>query len=224
VVAASGSAKGYQWQFNSTNLPGETVPMLAFDQPDSSQAGPYQVIVTNETGAVTSQVANLWITANDTASRLSTASAATNQFVFSLIGEVGRRYRILSSTNLGNWWPEVSFPMPYWPGQASVVFDWTGADGFALPRTAPLKLVRAAPYHAQNEACNSHLKQTRFARLLYVYDNPSGFYNGVYVSQLTPYFKGGQILYCPSGGVYTFSGEALNPPFCSVPGHVLEEP
>jgi hypothetical protein len=233
VVAATGlhgEPRGYQWQFNGTNLPGETAPMLALDQPDVSQAGPYQVIITNAAGTVTSQVATLWMTPNDSTPALSTAAATTNNdFEFSLLGDIGRRYRILSSTNLSNWLPEVSFPtrspVSYPLVTTSVVFDWTGADGFTLPQTEPLKLFRASTYHAQNEVCNNHLKQIRFAQLLNAYDNDLPFEAAVYpLSAITPYFKGGTIPVCPAGGYYYAGYIILAPPTCNIQGHVLEEP
>jgi hypothetical protein len=149
VLAASGSPKGYQWQFNATNLPGETFPILALDSPDASQAGPYQVIITNATGAVTSQVATLWMTTVDTVPGLRATSASTNnEFAFRMLGDVGRRYCILSSASWsGPWWNENSFPGPW--GPSSVVIDWTGADRFALQQqTSPSKFWRASAYHA----------------------------------------------------------------------------
>jgi hypothetical protein len=232
VVAATGlrgSPRGYQWQFNGTNLPGETTPMLALDSPDASQAGPYQVIITNAAGAVTSQVATLWITPNDSTPALNTAAASTNnEFEFSLLGDIGRRYRILSSTNLGSWLPEVSFPtrspVGYPPVTTSVILDWSGADGFALPLTAPLKMVRASTYHAQNEVCNNHLKQIRFAQLLDAYDNDLQFEAAVLAYQIEPYFKGGTIPVCPAGGYYYVGYIILAPPTCNIAGHILEEP
>jgi hypothetical protein len=236
VVAATGlhgTPRGYQWQFNGTNLPGETMPMLALDSPDASQAGPYQVIITNAAGAVTSQVATLWMTPNDSTPTLSTAAASTNNdFEFSLLGDIGRRYRILSSTNLGNWLPEVSFPTRsplnpnagYQPILTSVVLDWSGTDGFALPQTASLKLFRASTYHAQNEVCNNHLKQIRFAQLLDAYDNDRPFAAAVIPYDIEPYFKGGTIPVCPASGFISPGPIILCAPTCSIQGHVLEEP
>jgi hypothetical protein len=232
VIAASGSTKGYQWQFNSTNLPGETTPMLAFDSPDVTPAGPYRVIITNATGAVTSQVATLWMTTNDTMSALRAAVGSTNsEFAFSLLGDMGRRYRLQSSTDLRNWAPEASFSTRYFEDApwgplnvTSVVIDWSGAEGFALPQTTPLKLFRASPYHAQNEVCNNHLKQIRFAQLLLAYENHLSVYSAVNRSDFLPYFKDGQMPVCPLGGFYNFGLGPLMTPACFIQGHILEEP
>jgi hypothetical protein len=48
-----------QWQFNGTNLAGATNQYLGLTNVVLSQAGPYQLVVSNSLGVVTSQVANL---------------------------------------------------------------------------------------------------------------------------------------------------------------------
>jgi hypothetical protein len=228
VLAASGSPKGYQWQFNATNLPGETFPMLALDSPDASQAGPYQVIITNATGAVTSQVATLWMTTVDTAPVLRVISASTNnEFAFQIFGDVGRRYYMESSTDLRGWSPEWSFP-----GRGFgeyVVVGWTGSDRFAMEQqTAPLKLLRASTYHATNEVCNNHLKEFRFASLLYGYENHLPVSARVVVwPDIMPYFKlswFNGLPPCPMGGMYLLGATWTEPCTCSIPWHVLVEP
>jgi hypothetical protein len=225
VLAASGSPKGYQWQFNATNLPGETSPMLALDSPDASQAGPYQVIITNATGSVTSQVATLWVTTDDTAPVLKTTAASTNnEFAFRILGDVGRRYWMESSTNLHDWSPKYIFPTHGY-GADYVAIGWTGSDGFVLLQSQRSSLrLRASTYHATNEVCNSHLKQLRFAMYLYGIENqlPSYAYVHVSFSDIMPYFKTGNIPSCPAGGTYAVTGW-LFPPTCNLPWHVLDE-
>jgi hypothetical protein len=49
----------YQWLFNGAAISGATTTTLSFLSSQPSDAGPYQVVVTNITGAVTSLVANL---------------------------------------------------------------------------------------------------------------------------------------------------------------------
>src|SRR6185369_487127 len=49
----------YQWLFNGAAISGATTTTLSFLSCQPSDAGPYQVVVTNITGAVTSLVANL---------------------------------------------------------------------------------------------------------------------------------------------------------------------
>src|SRR5262249_33208213 len=49
----------YQWQFNSTNLPGANSSSLSLANISTAQAGPYRVIITNSTSAKTSAVATV---------------------------------------------------------------------------------------------------------------------------------------------------------------------
>ena len=51
----------YQWQFYATNLPGATAPTLAFRRIALPDAGPYQAIITDPYGAITSAVAQLTV-------------------------------------------------------------------------------------------------------------------------------------------------------------------
>lgn len=62
IFTASAGGTGplaYQWQFNSTNLPNATNATLVISNCQSSDAGPYQLIVTNASGATNSIVATL---------------------------------------------------------------------------------------------------------------------------------------------------------------------
>ena len=59
-VTATGTAPlSYQWSFKNTSLPGSTNALLALSYVQFTNAGTYQVIITNAYGAVTSQVATL---------------------------------------------------------------------------------------------------------------------------------------------------------------------
>lgn len=61
-VTATGSLPlSYQWQFNGTNLPGQNQPVLTLANLRPSQAGAYQVIITNPVAGVTSRVATLTV-------------------------------------------------------------------------------------------------------------------------------------------------------------------
>ena len=51
----------YQWQFNGTNIAGATTTSLIISNAQTSDAGLYQVIASNEYGATTSTVVNLTI-------------------------------------------------------------------------------------------------------------------------------------------------------------------
>jgi hypothetical protein len=60
-VTASGAALAYLWRCNGTNVPGGTSPTLSLVNVQPSQAGSYQVVVSNSGGSVTSAVATLTV-------------------------------------------------------------------------------------------------------------------------------------------------------------------
>ena len=62
TVSASGSAPlTYRWHWYGTNLPGTHTSSYTVTNALPADSGPYQVVVTNEGGAVTSQVAQLTV-------------------------------------------------------------------------------------------------------------------------------------------------------------------
>jgi endonuclease/exonuclease/phosphatase family metal-dependent hydrolase len=64
-ASATGSpSPGFQWQFNSTNLPGATSPTLALNNVNSNQAGIYSCAITNSAGATNSISVSLIVTPN----------------------------------------------------------------------------------------------------------------------------------------------------------------
>ena len=233
TVIAAGVQKpfSYQWQFNGTNLPGETAPMLALENVATNQAGLYQVWVTSTNGYATlSSQAVLTITATDSAPVLLTqATGGSNQFTFAILGEVGRRYRILSSTDLANWSPERSFASLFYdpPAQSyfrSVIFNSSGSDTLGLPIVTQQKFFRATPFHAASEICNNRLKQIRFAAELLAYDNGLSFIGTYSVVDILPYFKNQQFPSCPTGTPYELPGAIEWDPSCSTGLHPFEEP
>ncbi len=80
VLASGDSPLRYQWRFNGSPVTGETNRVLAFSSPQSATAGPYDVVVNNALGAVTSRVATLTV-------RLDVPDLAVHQL--SVPGEVG---------------------------------------------------------------------------------------------------------------------------------------
>ena len=60
-VAATNGPLSYQWQFYGANIAGGTSPNLVLARVQTSEAGPYRVIVSNPGGSVTSAVANLTV-------------------------------------------------------------------------------------------------------------------------------------------------------------------
>jgi hypothetical protein len=64
VVAEGAPTLKYQWRKNGGNLAGETFANLTLTEVVSSSAGNYDVVVTNNYGAVTSEVATLTVVAD----------------------------------------------------------------------------------------------------------------------------------------------------------------
>ena len=220
----------YQWQLNGANIPGETAPMLAIDHVTTNQTGVYRVIITNAAGITISAPANIVVTTRDNAaSLLPVVPPAPDQFAFALFGEVGRRYRVESSSDLLSWNPELSFPSVFMNNLVfplrSTVLNRSGADSFGMPRTGLQRFYHVAPFHAVNEVCNNNIKQLRFAQLLYGYDHVYGaeiFYVVTLGGALRSYFKNSQLPLCPSNGLYFVSTILINPS-CTFEPHVFEE-
>jgi uncharacterized lipoprotein YddW (UPF0748 family) len=61
VLASGAEPLAYQWQFNSTNIPGATASHYTRSNVQYSDAGPYRVQITNVAGAATSQPAMLTV-------------------------------------------------------------------------------------------------------------------------------------------------------------------
>jgi hypothetical protein len=102
VTAAGAAPLSYQWQFNSTNLPAATNAVLTLTNLALSQAGTYQVVVTNAAGSRTSSVALLTIYPTAAAS-LTFGSFSAGQFEFNVTGVPDFTYAVQASTNLVDW-------------------------------------------------------------------------------------------------------------------------
>jgi len=61
VVAAGTGPISYQWEYNSSDLPGQTATNLVLNNVQTNQAGAYRVRVTNPLGSVLSSVASLTV-------------------------------------------------------------------------------------------------------------------------------------------------------------------
>jgi alpha-tubulin suppressor-like RCC1 family protein len=59
VVGSGSPAPGYQWRLNGTNISGATASSYSVSGATSAQAGPYDVVVSNPCGSVTSSIALL---------------------------------------------------------------------------------------------------------------------------------------------------------------------
>ena len=102
-VGATG-ATGYQWQFNSANIPGATGSSYSLTA-HSTNAGGYRAIVSNASGSVTSTVATLTVNLPAAASLGSVSLAPGGPFQLKLTGTAAAYYEIQSNTNLNftNW-------------------------------------------------------------------------------------------------------------------------
>ncbi|HEY3913197.1 MAG TPA: immunoglobulin domain-containing protein [Verrucomicrobiae bacterium] len=82
VVGEGYRPLSYQWQFEGTNIPGQTVAMLALTNIDGGQAGNYTVVITNIGGVVTSAPAALIVSSTDVQPSLTAINDQAGQFSF----------------------------------------------------------------------------------------------------------------------------------------------
>jgi len=91
----------YQWIFGSIPIPDATNSSLTFSSIDSTNAGSYRVVVTNEYLVVTSVQAALTVVASSPAAPLLTVTAAGANLEVVCEGTPGRTYQLLCATNVG---------------------------------------------------------------------------------------------------------------------------
>jgi hypothetical protein len=101
-LAAQGTAPlNYQWQFNGTNVPNATGTTYSVANVQPDVAGPYDAIVSNPVGSVTSSVATLTII---TPPVLMTPLITNNGYLnFTLSGNTGATFVVETTTNLFDW-------------------------------------------------------------------------------------------------------------------------
>lgn len=238
VLADGVQPLNYQWCSNGVAVPGATFPMLALDNVTSDQAAAYTVVVSNATGVLTSQVANLTVTTNVSSPVVNYLGATTNGFAFSLAGDTGRYWRIESSTDLVSWQPENSFPSPPGPviylnlgatianTNGSLVFTTNSLISLVVPANGAAKFLRAHGYAAPNEICNNDLKRIRFAKLLWARSVHAGRFGWPALVDLEKlYGIDNSVMSCPIGGFFVHEFQnVVTAPRCNVPSHILEEP
>lgn len=217
----------YQWWHNGTTVPNSTNRMISLDHAATDDAGDYCVVVTSATGVGTSQVARVIVTVSNTPAVLVAPTVASgNQFQFSIAGEVGRRYRVETSTGLKSW--------NSIPGDGSVIFNTNGTAKFQVERNSPAKFLRLSQYHPVNEDCINNLRQIRTAIWLCAEENHL-YYNagmGPGFHGLESYLINGVWPQCPAAlGTYQTNFvnytivDALSTPTCQlVAEHLLEGP
>ncbi len=89
VEARSTTALSYQWRFNGQNLAGKTNAVLTLDNVQPSQAGNYDVLVTNCAGSTRSEVATLtvtpeWVTMSISDAEVLEGNEGTGEAVFTV--------------------------------------------------------------------------------------------------------------------------------------------
>jgi hypothetical protein len=134
TVAAGGTAAlHYQWQFNGTNISGATQNNYTRLNLTTNDSGNYSVVVTNESGSVTSVVALLTVTDPVPFEFTSAALLGGDQLKLVLTGEPGANVTIWRSEDLTNWVVLTNLPNP------------SGTLEFLAPisPTAPLQFYRA---------------------------------------------------------------------------------
>jgi len=128
-VSAVGNAPlMYQWQFDGTNLPAATNTNLVFNAVATSNAGNYDVIITNTSGSITSAVVALNVLGVPVSFATSPGGIGFNngQFYLSLSGLTGQGAVVIeASSNLTEWTPVFTNP----PGFGTIQFvDPTAAN------------------------------------------------------------------------------------------------
>jgi hypothetical protein len=104
TVAAGGtSALAYQWRFNGTNLAGATSSTYTRLNAQAIHAGNYSVVVTNNSGAVTSAVATLTLTPSIPLQFTAITALPAGQVGLVLTGDPGFTVQLQASTNLIGW-------------------------------------------------------------------------------------------------------------------------
>ena len=230
VRAAGIKPMSFQWWFNGTNLLSSIGPSLALTNLTAADAGGYSVVVTDSMGVCTSRTALLNVTLSDSSPHLSVGwGTHSNTLSFSVGGDVGRYYRIETSSNLVQWTVASNFPYilnerVQW--LTSVVFSSNGLASFELPMGAARSFWRAARYTPSNEVCNVNLKQIRFGKTLWAIEGRHGFHDTPWDQEL--FLFPTSVLRvdrprCPDGGLYSLSYVG-DEPICTFHGHVLEEP
>ena len=110
------SVTSCQWQFNATNIPGATNLVLTLLNVQPANTGPYQAIVSNSFGSVTSVVATLNITniLTSFASNPADLQYSAGQFTLTLTSLTGQGAIIIdSSSDLRTWTPLATNPPSY---------------------------------------------------------------------------------------------------------------
>jgi hypothetical protein len=235
VLAGGAGPLTYQWRFNGTDLPGETAPILALDYLGTNQSGSYSVVVSNAAGGICSDVANLTVSETAKSPCLMPGRGPDARFGFMILGEIGRFYRVESSTDLIHWSEERSFPQefiyydsPSSRARTGVVYN-NGAP-FFLPESSQQKFYRATLYIPSAPVCVNNLARLRFAEEVWSSQHEKPGWCFLTASDIAYCFKNAGLPSCPLGppGCFPCSyliQSAASNPICKISiSHVLEQP
>jgi len=102
VTAAGTAPLNYQWLLYGTNVSGATAASYTLNNAQSTNAGPYKVVIANSVGSITSSVATLTVVNRPI---LLSPRVTNASFNFILSGNAGFNYSIEATTNFGSWTP-----------------------------------------------------------------------------------------------------------------------
>jgi arabinogalactan endo-1,4-beta-galactosidase len=128
VQATGAPTLFYQWLFNGAGLQGATNSACVIADAQASNAGPYQVVLSNSYGAVTSAAAMLAVTGVPVSFLTGPGNLgfSNGQFAFSLTGLTGQGAVVIdASTNLLQWVPILTNPPAF--GEAVLIDSNSGS-------------------------------------------------------------------------------------------------
>jgi len=103
MTAGGTPALSYQWRFNGTNLAGATGSSYTRLNAQAIHAGDYSVVVTNNSGSVTSAVATLTLTPSIPLQFTSITALPEGKVSLGVTGDPGFNVLLQTSTNLLDW-------------------------------------------------------------------------------------------------------------------------
>jgi hypothetical protein len=133
----------YQWQRQATNLPDQTSASLSLANVQFMDQGAYDVVLSNQYGSITSQVATLTVIPS-AATRIAAGRWTNHNFLIQLVGVPNDLWVVQRSTTLTGPWVNIGTLRIAPDGTASIV-DTNPPVPQAFYRLASNSLTLAAP-------------------------------------------------------------------------------